>query len=86
MMMQSTRIAVGELVPGDIVRQTFQTVTDGKVQESSRTVVIGQAVPAALAYNGHVHAVTRVTGLDPEKAKAVAWVAVPDQHVTVVRS
>lgn len=86
MMMQRTRITVGELVPGDIVQQTFQTLTDGRVEETSRTVVIGRAVSTALAYNGHIHAVTRVTGLDPEKAKEVVWVAVPDQHVTVVRS
>jgi hypothetical protein len=85
MMMQRTRVPVGELVPGDIVQQHYQAVIDGKLQEDSRTVVIGKTVPAALPYNGHVHAVTRVTGLDPERAKEVVWVAVPDQHVTVVR-
>ena len=85
-MVQSKQIPVARLEPGDIIRQVYSTMEDGLTVTASRYVVIGSVEQAALPYKGHVHAVTRVMGLDVKQARAVAWIAVPDQPLMVIRT
>lgn len=83
--MERIRTQVRELETGDIVQQHFTVQEDGKPVEESRHVVVGSADMVALIRKGCIHSAVRVTGVDVKRGRAVIWLAVPDQQVTVVR-
>lgn len=89
MNMERTRIPARDLKTGDLIQQPYllspEQAREQGTAEASRTVVVGRTSPSSLAYFDAVHPVVRVTGLDVDGNRPVAWLAVPDQIVTVIR-
>lgn len=85
MNLSRTRVRTDELEGGDIVRRAYRSPKEGEIQEEFRTIVVGQVLPAAVWYREGIHQVIRVVGLDVREGLPVSWLAVPDQHLTVIR-
>lgn len=73
-MLNQVRDEITALIPGDIVQLHGRTV-----------VVSAEPSPTSLAYRGETHKVVEIDGWDVKGMVAVRMLAVPDQHVTIIR-
>ncbi len=73
-MLNQWREEIANAVPGDII-----TIHGRKV------VVAEKPQSAAVAYKGEIHPVVEIVGLDTATMRPFLGLAVPDQHVTIIR-